>query len=40
VTFAEVYPSLAEGELLKGTDNPRWRGPWEMASAHSFRAVT
>jgi len=40
VTFAEVYPSLAEGELLTGTGNPRWRGPWEMASAHSFRAVT
>ena len=40
VTFAEVYPSLVEGELLKGTDNPRWRAPWDMASAHSFRAVT
>ncbi|WIM11380.1 FMN-binding glutamate synthase family protein [Enhydrobacter sp.] len=38
-TFADLYPALGEGELLAGTDNPRWRRPWEMASAHSFRAV-
>ncbi|MBS0521507.1 MAG: FMN-binding glutamate synthase family protein [Proteobacteria bacterium] len=38
-TFADLYPRLAKGELLTGTANPRWRRPWEMASAHSFRAV-
>ena len=27
------------GELVDGTDNPRWRRPWDMASAKSFRAV-
>jgi glutamate synthase domain-containing protein 2 len=38
-TFADLYPALAEGELVAGTDNPRWRRPWDMASAKSFRAV-
>jgi len=37
-TFADLYPALRERELLEGTDNPRWRTPWDMASAHSFRA--
>ena len=36
-TFADLYPGLRERELLEGTDNPRWRTPWDMASAHSFR---
>jgi hypothetical protein len=40
ITFADLYPSLAEGELLAGSGNPRWRHPWDMAQAHSFRAVT
>ncbi|MBV8393598.1 MAG: FMN-binding glutamate synthase family protein [Alphaproteobacteria bacterium] len=39
VTFDEVYPSLRKGELLEGTNNPRWRGPWDMANPHSFRAA-
>ena len=39
VTFADVYPALAKGELLAGTANPRWSQPWAMADAHSFRAV-
>lgn len=39
VTFADVYPALSEGELVAGTANPRWRQPWDMATAHSFRAV-
>jgi glutamate synthase domain-containing protein 2 len=39
-TFAETYPPLAANELIKGTGNPRWKLPWDMASAHSFRAVT
>ncbi|MFI5000965.1 MAG: FMN-binding glutamate synthase family protein [Reyranellales bacterium] len=40
VTFADIYPSLAEGELVAGSGNPRWRMPWDMATAQSFRAVT
>jgi glutamate synthase domain-containing protein 2 len=39
VTFVEIYPPLADGELVAGTDNPRWRKPWDMARADSFRAV-
>jgi hypothetical protein len=34
-----MYPSLAEGELIAGSGNPRWRQPWDLANAHSFRAV-
>jgi glutamate synthase domain-containing protein 2 len=30
---------LAEGELIAGSGNPRWRQPWDLANAHSFRAV-
>jgi len=40
ITFADLYPSLAEGELVAGSGNPRWHRPWAMAQAHSFRAVT
>ena len=40
ITFADLYPSLAEGELVAGSGNPRWRRPWDVAQAHSFRAVT
>lgn len=39
VTFADIYPSLTEGELTTGSGKPRWRQPWDMANAHSFRAV-
>jgi len=38
-TFADMYPSLAEGELVAGSGNPRWRQPWDLANPHSFRAV-
>jgi glutamate synthase domain-containing protein 2 len=38
-TFADLYPALGEGELLAGAGNPRWKRPWEMARADSFRAV-
>jgi hypothetical protein len=40
-TFADLYPALRERELVdgNGTDNPRWRRPWDLASAKSFRAV-
>jgi len=36
-TFAELYPTLQRGELLQGTADPRFRTPWQMASANSFR---
>ena len=39
VTFADIYPSLIEGELLAGTANPRWKLPWDLANPHSFRAT-
>ncbi len=38
-TFAELYPSLAKGELVAGAADPRWRKIWDMASASTFRAV-
>ena len=38
-TYADMYPSLSEGELIAGSGNPRWRKPWDMADPHSFRAV-
>jgi len=39
VTFAELYPPMRPGELLKGTADTRFRDAWEMASAKSFRAT-
>jgi glutamate synthase domain-containing protein 2 len=39
VTFAELYPTLRRGELIGGTADPRFRQPWEMANANSFRAT-
>lgn len=36
ITFAELYPSLAPGELLRGTMDPRFREAWELASAERF----
>ena len=38
-TFDDMYPSLSEGELVAGSGNPRWRKPWDLAHAGSFRAV-
>ena len=38
-TYADMYPSLSEGELVAGSGNPRWRKPWDMADPNSFRAV-
>jgi glutamate synthase domain-containing protein 2 len=40
VTFDDIYPALDPGALLSGTAPPRWTQPWNMADAHSFRAVT
>jgi len=35
-TFAQLYPSLRPGELLDGTNDPRFRDAWAMARADSF----
>ena len=40
VTFDQLYPALRPGELLDGTDDPRFRDAWKMASAESFRPAT
>jgi len=37
VSFDKLYPGLQPGELLDGTDDPRFRDAWKMASAESFR---
>ncbi len=34
--FRELYPPLAPGALLKGTDDPRFQGPWRRARPDSF----
>ena len=39
LTYADIYPSLSDGELVAGSGNPRWRIPWDMADPHSFRAT-
>jgi len=31
---------LRQGELLHGTDDPRFRDAWKMASAESFRPAS
>ncbi len=36
--FDQLYRFLAPGELLTGTDDPRYAGPWEIARADSFDA--
>jgi glutamate synthase domain-containing protein 2 len=38
LSFARLYPQLQPGELLKGTDNPRFRDAWDLAQASSFAA--
>jgi glutamate synthase domain-containing protein 2 len=37
VSFDKLYPILRPGELIDGTDDPRFRDAWKMASAGSFR---
>ena len=39
MTFAQLYPALAPGELLEGTRGPRFRKAWRMASATDFRPL-
>ena len=35
-SFDKLYPSLRPGELLDGTNDPRFREAWEMARPDSF----
>jgi hypothetical protein len=37
-SFAELYPPLEPGELLKGSADKRYKIPWAMASPKEFRA--
>jgi glutamate synthase domain-containing protein 2 len=37
MTFAQLYPPLAPGELLKGTQDLRFRDAWAMARTTDFR---
>ena len=39
-SFDELYPALRPGELVDGTDDPRFSDPWKMASAGSFRPMS
>jgi glutamate synthase domain-containing protein 2 len=38
-TFTHLYPSLASGELLNGTFDVRFKIPWDIARADSFKAA-
>jgi hypothetical protein len=40
MSFTQLYPPLATGELLRGTTDPRFREAWELARADSFRPAT
>lgn len=36
LSFARLYPCLRSGELLEGTENPRFQDAWALAQASSF----
>lgn len=36
VSFEQLYPALEAGELIDGTDHPRYSDAWRMAQAESF----
>ena len=36
LSFSEVYPSLANGELIAGARDEKWRKLWALARADSF----
>lgn len=38
-SFAQLYPALRPGELLEGTEDPRFRDAWRMARADTFQPV-
>jgi hypothetical protein len=39
LTYAQLYPPLAPGELIAGARDARFRAAWDMASAQDFRPV-
>ncbi|WP_375311445.1 FMN-binding glutamate synthase family protein [Bradyrhizobium sp. A5] len=36
-SFAQLYPALRPGELLEGTEDPRFRDAWRIAQAETFQ---
>ena len=36
ITFSQLYPTLKNGELLDGTDDPRFREAWNMSRPDRF----
>jgi glutamate synthase domain-containing protein 2 len=38
-SFAKLYPALRPGELLDGTDDPRYAEAWAMARSETFAAA-
>jgi glutamate synthase domain-containing protein 2 len=38
-SFMDLYPPLKKGELLEGTEDARYVGPWMRAQAASFAAA-
>jgi glutamate synthase domain-containing protein 2 len=38
-TFTHLYPALASEELLQGTEDVRFRIPWDIARAETFQAA-
>ena len=36
-SFAQLYPALRPGELIDGTDDPRYRDGWRLARAETFQ---
>ncbi len=38
-SFMDLYPALRKGELLSGTEDPRYKGAWQRAQAESFAAA-
>ena len=36
MTYAELYPSLKQGELITGAHDKHWREMWDMARVDSF----
>jgi hypothetical protein len=39
MSFAKLYPQLRAGELIEGTQDPRFRDAWAMARPESFQPV-
>ena len=39
MSFAKLYPALRPGELIEGTQDPRFRDAWAMARADLFQPV-